>query len=199
MSLNVTKQLTGFPGKAKTRRRCPFAIGTVAKVVGFPGFMHISPKCTVPSSDKSCFMWSLLPRLTPPDVTKTSAEANAFVMRARNASGSSFTIPRSTTSPPHSLTSARNMGRLQSTTWPRRSSRAAESPTSTSSSPVDNNATCGRAWTSTVAKPNAASTPSSPAPTWNPRRSTTSPWAVSEPTCRMLAPGLLATLIRMAS
>mmetsp|Transcript_45923 Transcript_45923/g.130182 ORF Transcript_45923/g.130182 Transcript_45923/m.130182 type:complete len:263 (+) Transcript_45923:802-1590(+) len=198
-SLKVTKQLTGLPGRAKASLwRSPLCAvgdgeGTVANVVGLPGFMHISPKCTCPSSSSSGFMWSRLPRLTPPEVTTMSADCRAARSCWRNEPGSSHTMPKSTASAPASSTKASNIGRLQSTICPRLSSRVAAADTSTSSSPVENMATTGRRWTSTLAKPRAANTPISPGPMREPRRRTTSPWAVSEPTLRMFAPGLLAT------
>jgi hypothetical protein len=39
MSVNVTAALTGLPGSANTRSGGPVALGIVANIVGFPGFI----------------------------------------------------------------------------------------------------------------------------------------------------------------
>ena len=60
----VTNELTGFPGKAKTK-----VLFIIPNVVGFPGFMLRRPKMTLPFSSRYGFIKSYSPILTPPVVT----------------------------------------------------------------------------------------------------------------------------------
>ena len=61
----VTRVLTGFPGRAKTREEWELK-ESFAKVVGLPGFIFKRPKNTSPSFSRYGFIKSNCPMLTPP-------------------------------------------------------------------------------------------------------------------------------------
>ena len=74
-SCAVTRADTGLPGSAKSQRfSLPFSslskdpASSVAKVVGFPGFMWSRPKRTVPRSadSRTALAWSARPTDAPP-------------------------------------------------------------------------------------------------------------------------------------
>lgn len=105
---NVTSAEAGFPGKAKTRtlfsvsaflsvsfegveKKPPMGFvggtGTVAKVVGLPGFISTRPKWIVPPRERSRvgFRRSSSPMETPPVVIRTSISGRiAFKVVAKS-------------------------------------------------------------------------------------------------------------------
>eukprot|EP00047_Mylnosiga_fluctuans_P018474 m.71467 g.71467 ORF g.71467 m.71467 type:complete len:456 (-) comp7635_c0_seq1:636-2003(-) len=193
---NVTMHDTGFPGSAKTAmsRSCA---GSVAYVVGLPGFMLTRAKWIVaPSSASSGLSRSFSPMLTPPDVmtASTPPPSRSFSNAARSVSIVSDTMPRSVTSTPKSCRTAISMNRLLSRIEPLGTSAA---PGSTSSSPVDMTATRGRRSTGTVRMPADSSTPSSLGPSTLPAASRRWPLLISDPTARMSQPGLTVLSTRI--
>ena len=114
--------------------------GTVAKVVGLPGFMETRPKWMVPLRERSMvgLRRSSSPIETPPEVTMTSTVRNASrrcssrepglgeavvgSLRGESVGGGmtylSLAIPRSVTWKPQPLMAAMRVGRLQSRTSP---------------------------------------------------------------------------------
>jgi hypothetical protein len=91
-SWQVTKDETGFPGRAKMRQS-----PILPKVVGFPGFILSRPKNTCPFSARKGLTKSKSPMLTPPLDIKTSHYWLASEKAFFTDSGSSATLPKSIT------------------------------------------------------------------------------------------------------
>ena len=85
--------LAGLPGRLKTTfvLRAPELSlkGTVAKVVGLPGFIETRPKWMVPPSERSSvgFSRSSSPMETPPEVMRTSVRRKASRIADSRAPG----------------------------------------------------------------------------------------------------------------
>jgi len=142
-----------------------------------PGFSFTLPTSTLPRDSSSGLTRSCVPTETPPEVTRASTSRSASMTSLRSASGSSGPMPSPFTSAPPSRSAASSAQRLESTIWP----GPGFPPTSTSSSPVDINATRGRRNTGSRGKPSAAARPSSAGPSCSPADSTRSPARRSAP------------------
>mmetsp|Transcript_29831 Transcript_29831/g.77003 ORF Transcript_29831/g.77003 Transcript_29831/m.77003 type:complete len:269 (+) Transcript_29831:911-1717(+) len=189
--LDVTLQLTGFPGKPKKMQFLPFRPfpSKIATVVGFPGFMHSLPNRIFELCRSSRgFIKSCEPIETPPLVITTSAVLTISRIRLSSTSWlSRRTFPSRTTAPSCS-TIAFSIGRLESTTCP----GSALSPKLTSSSPVEKRATTGLLVTNTVEMLKAERSPSVTEVISSFSSSNTVPLSMSHPIGRMSSPGFTA-------
>mmetsp|Transcript_2124 Transcript_2124/g.3116 ORF Transcript_2124/g.3116 Transcript_2124/m.3116 type:complete len:262 (-) Transcript_2124:391-1176(-) len=185
----VTAQLTGFPGRAKNRTSFPLSpLGTVAKVVGFPGFILMRPKCTFPIFCSRGLIRSESPIDTPPVVITASQVLAALRRASSRALPWSLTIPRSTGSAPSWVRRASRVYLFASKILAPPSSAAPAAIGSTSSSPLLITPTFGLENTKTLATPRAAKSPTSVEVKMSPFCMTTWPSATSLPTLRTFLP-----------